>query len=138
METIVVKSLDELDKTASLLCKLLSSRHVVTLSGDLGSGKTTLVQAICKHLQVVDEVISPTFSLINTYLTRDSGMIHHIDLYRLRSLEEALEIGIQEYLESGDIIFIEWPDLILDILPEDYLQIEMIHMPDQQRKIVIL
>jgi tRNA threonylcarbamoyladenosine biosynthesis protein TsaE len=97
--------------------------NVCILVGDLGAGKTTFVQAIVSIISPGEKVTSPTFSLINEYETKN-GDIYHMDLYRLNSLEEALDIGIEEYFYKGNC-FVEWPQIIEDILPDTYYIIEI-------------
>ncbi|MCB0669514.1 MAG: tRNA (adenosine(37)-N6)-threonylcarbamoyltransferase complex ATPase subunit type 1 TsaE [Saprospiraceae bacterium] len=138
MHEFLVRSEAELDQIIDHLMPLLENSPVVTLSGDLGTGKTTLVRAICARLNVVDAVSSPTFSIINTYLTADGVQIHHIDLYRLEKAEELIQIGIEDYLDSGELTFIEWPGLIEAALPDNTVQLRLEHMSDHTRKIVIL
>lgn len=104
--------------------------------GNLGAGKTTLVQHLCQTLNVKDPVNSPTFSIINNYKGNKGGKpvsIHHLDLYRLESLEEVLDIGIEELLESDDYMFIEWPELIEQILPEPLCVIKIQHLENNHR-----
>ncbi len=110
---------------------------VVLLKGDLGAGKTTLVQSLCKSLGTSDIATSPTFSLINEY-PLDSGVIYHIDLYRLGTIEEALNIGLEEYLYSGNWCFIEWPQLIMPILDEPYWTVDISVVRDSERIFRIL
>jgi len=93
---------------------------VVLLFGSMGAGKTTLIKALCKVLLVEDEVSSPTYSLVNEYETEAGETIYHFDLYRLNSPEEALDFGVEEYLESGNMCLIEWPEKIVDFLPETF------------------
>ncbi|NNE29050.1 MAG: tRNA (adenosine(37)-N6)-threonylcarbamoyltransferase complex ATPase subunit type 1 TsaE [Saprospiraceae bacterium] len=111
------------------------------LQGDLGSGKTTLVKAFCKVLGVQEEVSSPSYSLVNEYEGVWEGetiRIFHIDLYRLESIEEALGIGIEEYLEGDSFCFIEWPDLIRPIWPHDSQEIKLLIEDESNRKILFL
>lgn len=106
--------------------------------GNLGAGKTTLVQHLCQTLNVEDPVNSPTFSIINNYQGNKEGepvSIHHLDLYRLESFEEVLDIGIEELLESDDYVFIEWPELIEQILPEPLCVIKIQHLENNHRLI---
>ena len=138
LQTFIIEGTRDLPNAAKHLLPLIEGYSTVALSGDLGSGKTSLVKAICTLLDVVDDVSSPTFSLINSYLTKDGSYIHHMDLYRLKSIEEALDIGIEEYLDQEELIFIEWPELIRDILPDDTLHLSLEHMDKERRKIVIL
>jgi tRNA threonylcarbamoyladenosine biosynthesis protein TsaE len=127
-----------LEEVVVFLLPVLENQPVVALKGDLGTGKTTFVKAVCRQLQVIDDVSSPTFSIINTYLTKSQQVIHHIDLYRLESHEELVQIGIDDYLHSGDLVFIEWPELIEPILPINTVKVELQHIDELARKIVIL
>lgn len=138
MRVYFVRSEDELKQVAKYLSGLLTERPVVTLSGDLGTGKTTLVKAVCQLLEVVDEVSSPTFSLVNVYLSRTGRPVYHLDLYRVKDPAELIEIGIDDYLYSGEITFIEWPEMIAGILPGNTLDVRLEHIDKETRKIVIL
>ena len=109
---IRVRSLDELDEVAEALITLFDQGYqVVLLKGDLGSGKTTLVKALCQLLGVMDPVSSPTFSLVQEYYSPSRGTIYHMDLYRLEKPGDLQQIGFTEYLDSDNICLIEWPDL---------------------------
>ena len=112
-------SLDEIQKVARLAAKVINS-DIILLSGEVGVGKTTLIKEILKILKVNDNVNSPTFSIINEYLTRDKKIVYHIDLYRLKTIEELHSIGFFEYLDSKNLCFIEWGDIIEEILKVDY------------------
>ena len=105
---------------------ILDSQHgkLFFLRGDLGAGKTALVKALCNKLNCEDHTSSPTFSLVNEYHC-PSGKIYHIDLYRLDSLDEALEIGIEDYLSSQCYCFIEWPEVIDSLVSENYVDISI-------------
>lgn len=132
----VAKNLDELGKVAENILKQFSEAKIFLLYGDLGSGKTNLVQRFCSMLGVEEFVSSPTFSIVNAYLAK-GGTIYHIDLYRLKNLEEVIDIGIEEYLYSNHYCFIEWPELIEDLVPEHHkISIEI--LSDSSRKIIIL
>lgn len=117
-------TLEDLPKmVGELLDTPFMEEHVCVLYGDLGAGKTTLVQAIVARLAPGELVTSPTFSLINEYVNGDQYIIH-MDLYRLNSLDEAMDIGVEDYLYKGNC-FIEWPEIIEDILPETFYKIEI-------------
>lgn len=90
-----------------------------TFDGEMGAGKTTLVKAICKELGVIDEVNSPTYSIVNEYETKSGVKVYHFDFYRIKDIEEAYQIGVEEYFESGCICIIEWPNKIKDILQHE-------------------
>ncbi len=141
---LVLKSLDELSDVGSRLLEAVGERRKITFQGEIGAGKTTLIKVLCSLLGVEEPVTSPTFSLINQYLVTQqdspiSGqMVCHIDLYRLKTPQEALDIGIEDYLYDDQYCFIEWPELIESLLPEDTVRISIQHMPDNSRKLSIL
>ena len=134
----VVTSEAELQAWVPDILESLRNHKVITLEGDLGAGKTTLVKYLCEAWGVVDPVTSPTFSLINVYLRHDDHPVYHMDLYRLESLEEALDIGIEEYLDSGEMVLVEWPELIETLLPPGVIRIRITREAGEQRKIVLL
>lgn len=124
--------LADLPEIAKLLADQVLLFKVVTFEGNLGSGKTTLIKALCQLLGVNEMVSSPTFSLVNEYETSNLGNskgIYHIDLYRLKSEEEAIGAGIEEYMFSGDLCLIEWPERAWGIIPDDILRV-MLDSPD--------
>jgi tRNA threonylcarbamoyladenosine biosynthesis protein TsaE len=112
-------SLGEVQKVARLATKAINS-DIILLSGEVGVGKTTLIKEILKTLKVNDNVNSPTFPIINEYLTRDKKIVYHIDLYRIKTIDELHSIGFFEYLDSKNLCFIEWGDIIEEILKVDY------------------
>ena len=120
--TITVK-LENVHEVAQQLLSLLGNAKVVAFDGELGSGKTTLIKALCECIGCVDVVNSPTFSIINEYFTKDGRAIYHFDFYRLKNLREALDIGVEEYFYSGNFCFIEWSQLVKSVLPEDHIHI---------------
>lgn len=126
---IVVSTVAELDKAVEAMLSFAGGRKKIALMGDLGAGKTAFVKAFCRRQKVKENVASPTFSLVNEYVFGDEngrqGLIHHLDLYRLRNLDEALDIGVEEYLFDDDYCFIEWPEIIQDLLPEEMVFIEI-------------
>jgi tRNA threonylcarbamoyladenosine biosynthesis protein TsaE len=114
----VINTFFDLDYVAK---KIISNSKykIFILNGNLGSGKTTLVKYLCKTLDCTDTVTSPTFSLVNEYLS-PSGRIFHFDLYRINCIEELINIGFYEYIDSGNYCFIEWPDICINELPEHH------------------
>ncbi len=124
------------------LLDFAGDRRIIALSGDLGAGKTAFTKAFCRHFGVNDHVTSPTFSLVNEYSFVDQSgkeqTIYHLDLYRLRSVDEALGIGIEDYLYGESYCLIEWPDIIEELLPEDIVYIKISILPDSSRKILFL
>jgi tRNA threonylcarbamoyladenosine biosynthesis protein TsaE len=141
MEWIAVDAA-EMRLIAQQILTLNGQRRKFALIGNVGAGKTTLVQHFCHLLGVEGAVTSPTFALVNEYpfITNEGkqGVVNHLDLYRLKSLEEALEIGIEDYLYNEDFCFIEWPELIESLLPEDIIRIEIEIMEESGRKVLFL
>lgn len=132
----------ELDEVATALLNFAGDKKKITLSGGLGAGKTALVKAVCRRLQVKPPPTSPTFALVNEYSYLDESgqerLVHHLDLYRLKNSEEALDIGVEEYLYDEDYCLIEWPEIIEEFLPEDVVQVIIEIMPNASRKILFL
>ena len=116
--------MDKITSAANYLDKNIQT-SIVCFDGPMGAGKTTLISALCNKWDVKDQVSSPTFSIINHYESEIKGPLYHFDFYRLNRLEEALDIGIEEYLESGNICLIEWGDRIKSLLPENRIIIDI-------------
>ena len=119
MDIIQISGLSVLPEAASKLLEALGDRHVVAFFGDMGAGKTTLIKAICDKLEVTDATSSPSFGLINEYSSDDGLTVYHFDFYRIRNLEEVYDLGYEEYLYSGHYCFMEWPEKIESLLPEN-------------------
>ena len=128
-------SIEEIDKTAKIVLSLNPSTKIFIFNGEMGSGKTTIIKAIIKELGYEGIVSSPTFSLINQYFNGDK--IYHFDFYRIKSREELLDIGIDEYISSNDWCFIEWPNLIVDMLPDKHIELNIDVISSDNRKIRI-
>tara|TARA_B100000035_G_scaffold111711_1_gene94805 strand:+ start:596 stop:1003 length:408 start_codon:yes stop_codon:yes gene_type:complete len=111
--------LNQLEET-SLKVTQNFNHKIILISGEMGAGKTTLIKQILIGLNVIDNISSPTFSIINEYTTKSKDLVYHMDLYRINKIEELEEIGFFEYLESGNLCFIEWGDMIEDIIGENY------------------
>jgi tRNA threonylcarbamoyladenosine biosynthesis protein TsaE len=112
--------------------------RVIAMHGHMGAGKTSFVHALCDVKQVTDPVSSPTFSLVNEYAVPGGEKIYHIDLYRIKDGEEAIQAGIEDVLYSGAICFVEWPERATDIFPPDSLEVRLSVNPDQSRTIKLL
>jgi len=126
-----------LPEIASQVIGLAGESKVWIFEGELGAGKTTLIKELCEQLEVVDNVNSPTFSIVNEYETTNGETIYHFDFYRIKSEVEAVDIGVDEYFYSGNYCFIEWPSKIPSLLPEEYLKITLILVSGNQRKILL-
>ena len=111
--------------------------NIYTFEGEIGVGKTTLIKKILKNLKVKDLVKSPTFSIVNEYLTSDNKIIYHFDFFRLKNKIEVLDMGFEEYLDSSNFCFIEWPKYIQKLLPSDVTKIKMEYLDESKRKIII-
>ena len=131
----LIYSLSKLENAAKEFLQFLNGHKVVAFHGNLGAGKTTFIQAVCKQLSVKENVSSPTFSIINQYQTQKNTIIFHIDLYRVKDNEEAINSGVEEYIYSGDLCFIEWPEQVT-ILPTDTVNVFIEPISDTERKLV--
>lgn len=120
---LVTDSPEETRALGRTLAVLLRPRDVISLTGDLGAGKTTFVQGVASGLEVTEPVLSPTFTLVRRY--RGTLPVYHLDVYRLERLQEALDIGLDEILDQGAVIVIEWGDAIDPLLPPEHLQVEI-------------
>lgn len=129
------RSIQELELTAKEIVDFAGDSKIWLFLGDMGAGKTTTIKAICKALGVMDEVQSPTFSIVNEYLAPSDQVIYHFDFYRIDDVEEVHNIGIEEYFYSGNVCLIEWPEKIESILPEEFLRVDISENPDQTRNL---
>ncbi|TND07535.1 MAG: UPF0079 ATP-binding protein [Bacteroidetes bacterium] len=118
-------SVNDLQDLARKMLESSGDRRVFAFSGQMGAGKTTFIKALCKTLGVTDTTSSPTFALVNEYRTKNGEPVYHFDCYRLRKPEEAFDIGFEEYVNSGSYCFIEWPEMLGDLLPEDAVQVNI-------------
>jgi tRNA threonylcarbamoyladenosine biosynthesis protein TsaE len=134
----VIFELNDIDGVAKQLLNFIGNSSVVALQADMGAGKTTLVHAVCKQLGVVDAVSSPTFSIINQYLTAGGETIYHIDLYRLADETEAVNAGVEDALYSGSLCLVEWPQRAPGIFPDDTRYISLSVIGDTTRKLGVL
>ena len=131
-------TLDQIGTAAAQIIDAAGDRRVWLFDAQMGAGKTTLIKAISQALGAEGDFSSPTYSLANEYALSDGGKIYHLDLYRLRSLEEALDIGIEDYLLGGSYCFVEWPELILPLLKSDeFITINIISISENERKVTI-
>ncbi len=136
-----VKKIKDWQKVINWIIELPPQNKCFFLYGDMGIGKTTFVKTFCEYLKIKMPVNSPTFSIVNVYSDFEIGKkIFHLDLYRLKNLEEALDIGIEDYLypDTYTYTFVEWPQMIENLAPPETVRIKMSLLPDSTRKIVIL
>ncbi len=133
----IIFPLAEIDAVAE---KILAEnpKKILLFNGSMGVGKTTLIKSLAQKLGVTDATSSPTFSLVNEYQINDNQYIYHFDVYRLKNEMEALDMGIDEYLYSGNWCFIEWPENIPNLIPEEHSTITIEQLPDGKRRLVLV
>jgi tRNA threonylcarbamoyladenosine biosynthesis protein TsaE len=132
---IPVQNLKVIDPAAREFLARMGDSRIIAISGEMGAGKTTFIQSVCKAMGVSQTVNSPTFSLINEYFTEDGESIYHFDFYRIEKPEELLDIGYEDYMYSGSVCFIEWPEKAWDLIPADALHAKIVVMEDGSRRI---
>ena len=136
MEKIIeINSLDELDKVAQAVVDSLEGRTVVAFDAPMGAGKTTLIGRIARYLGSEDDTTCPTFAIVNQY--EGNRTIFHFDMYRIDRIEEALDFGTEEYLSSGELCLVEWPEKIEALLPDDTMVVKIEILSDNARRFVI-
>jgi tRNA threonylcarbamoyladenosine biosynthesis protein TsaE len=133
---ISVNSLLDLEEAAKRLLDFSGAQKMFVFYGDMGAGKTTFIKALCAQLGVKETVSSPTFSIVNEY-EGDGQRIYHFDFYRIKSIQEAYDIGYEEYFYSGDICLVEWPEKIEELLPEHYIKIRITTVDPEKRVLTI-
>jgi len=124
--SFLCNSIDDLEEASEAILKKYGKNRIFALYGEMGAGKTTLIQRLCSYLNVTDVVSSPTFALINEYMQEDMESVFHFDFYRMEKLEEAYDIGYEDYFFSGNYCFIEWPEKIEMLLPIETIPIQII------------
>lgn len=133
---INIKDLSDLDRAARQFLEEIGDNKLIAFFAPMGSGKTTFTTAICHQLGVEEDAVSsPTFAIVNEYRTANGDMMYHFDFYRLNRPEEALDIGFYDYIDSGNLCIMEWPENIEDILPEETLRISITANPDMSRTV---
>lgn len=135
MTIIPIPSLKEIDQAAQSFLNAMGGARVIAFSGEMGAGKTTFIQALCRKLGVTAEVNSPTFSLVNEYFTPDGHSIFHFDLYRIEDPAELFDMGYEEYFFSGDLCLIEWPEKASHLIPEEALWAKVVVGENESREI---
>ncbi|MFR9649462.1 MAG: tRNA (adenosine(37)-N6)-threonylcarbamoyltransferase complex ATPase subunit type 1 TsaE [Rikenellaceae bacterium] len=133
MKIIEINSLQGLAQVAQTILDELNGRTVVLFRAPMGAGKTTLIREIVAKAGSEDCVTSPTFAIVNDYMISDDESIYHFDMYRITKIEEALDLGFEEYLSSGNISLIEWPENIEALLPDDAMTVEIEVGDEEQR-----
>jgi tRNA threonylcarbamoyladenosine biosynthesis protein TsaE len=132
MKTISINSITELTTVAEQLLAFANGDKFFVFEGEMAAGKTTFIKAFCDVLGVGDVVSSPTFSIVNEYESA-KGLVHHFDFYRIKNLQEAYDIGYEEYFYSDNFCLVEWPQKIEELLPEQYIKVDIKITGDTQR-----
>ena len=133
---INVASTEALPEAARTFVRAIDQATVFAFYGKMGAGKTTFIKAVCEELGVTDVVNSPTFSIVNEYRSDTTGeLIYHFDFYRIQRLEEVYDMGYEDYFYSGALCFIEWPELVEELLPGDAVKVTIEEQPDGSRTI---
>lgn len=132
---ITINSLDQIGLAAKQFVDNMGGAHVFAFYGKMGAGKTTFIKAVCEELGVDDVITSPTFAIVNEYTAKDATPIYHFDFYRIKKLEEAYDMGYEDYFYGDGICFLEWPEIIEDLLPEDAVKVSISEQADGSRLI---
>lgn len=134
---IKIESLNTIDAAAIEFIRAMGDNTVFAFRGEMGAGKTTFIKAICENLGVSDTINSPTFAIVNEYRSDSGELIYHFDFYRINKVEEAFDFGYEDYFYSGSLCFIEWPELIEDLLPNDTVNVYIKAQEDGSREVTI-
>lgn len=135
---ITITDLEHIHEAAKAFIAAMGDNTVFAFYGKMGAGKTTFIKAVCEELGVTDVINSPTFAIVNEYRTDTTGeLIYHFDFYRIKKLEEVYDMGYEDYFYSGALCFIEWPELIDDLLPGDAVKVRIDELEDGSRTVSI-
>ena len=132
-----IESLDTINTTALQFINQIGKRTVFAFNGKMGAGKTTFIKAICEVMGVKETVNSPTFSIVNEYEAADGRIIYHFDCYRITKTQEALDLGAEEYLYSGNLCFIEWSENMAPLLPDSLVNVDIEEQEDGKRNVIM-
>lgn len=134
---MVINDLSSIRESAKEFISQMGDRRVFLFYGSMGAGKTTFIRAICEELGVTDVVNSPTFAIVNEYTDGKGQPIYHFDFYRISKVEEAYDFGYEDYFYSGNVCFVEWPEMIEELLPSDAVRVSIQEMADGSRNVNI-
>ena len=132
-----IQSLETINNTAQQFIEQIGANTIFAFNGSMGAGKTTFIKAICEVMGVKENVNSPTFAIVNEYETGDKKIIYHFDCYRINKIQEALDLGAEEYLYSGNLCFIEWAENIASLLPDSVVQVNIEEGENGERNLTI-
>lgn len=131
-----ISGVEQLSEVSDYLLSLRDEADVIAFYGSMGAGKTTLIKNLCHRMGVTDEVNSPTFAIVNEYVTEEGESVYHFDFYRIKKLEEAYDIGYENYFYSGNLCLIEWPEMIEPLMPEKYIRVEIRHGETDDERVI--
>lgn len=132
-----INGVGQLSEVSDYLMSLRDEADIIAFYGPMGAGKTTLIKNLCHKMGVTDEVNSPTFAIVNEYVTEEGESVYHFDFYRIKKLEEVYDIGYDNYFYSGNLCLLEWPEMIEPLMPERYVRVDISQGDsDTSRKIV--
>ncbi|MBQ7142687.1 MAG: tRNA (adenosine(37)-N6)-threonylcarbamoyltransferase complex ATPase subunit type 1 TsaE [Bacteroidaceae bacterium] len=134
---IRIKSIEEIAVAAKEFVAAMGERKVFAFYGKMGAGKTTFIKAVCEELGVEDVINSPTFAIVNEYLDGQGEPVYHFDFYRIKNLQEVMDLGYEDYVYSGHVCFMEWPELIENLLPDDAVKVTIEEEIDGGRVLVV-
>ncbi len=137
MKSFIIESIEQVSDAANWILENSKGCRKIAFYGEMGAGKTTVIKSICESLGSFDTVSSPTFSLINEYLINDDEFLYHFDFYRIEKREEVYEFGFEEYLDSDSYCFMEWPEKVEEILPDDILKVNIKVIDNRTREIIL-
>ena len=131
-----INNVEQLSEVSDYLLSMRDEADIIAFYGAMGAGKTTLIKNLCHRMGVTDEVNSPTFAIVNEYITEEGESVYHFDFYRIKKIEEAYDIGFENYFDSGNLCLIEWPEMIEPLMPEKYIRVDIRHgVNDDEREI---
>lgn len=130
-----INHIDDINEVARQFVDQMGDHKIFAFYGKMGAGKTTFIKAMCEELGVTDVINSPTFAIVNEYMDGKGESIYHFDFYRIKRVEEVYDIGFDEYIYSGNLCLMEWPELIEQLLPEETVRVDILENPDGTRVI---
>ena len=139
MPTITIPNLEGIHESAREFIAQMGDHTIFAFYGKMGSGKTTFIKALCEELGVDDVITSPTFAIVNEYRSSTTAeLIYHFDFYRIKKIEEVYDMGYEDYFYSGSLCFIEWPELIEELLPDDAVRVNITENADGSRQLSVI
>lgn len=132
---IKINSTDEIGAAAKEFVAAMGDRTVFAFYGKMGAGKTTFIKAVCEELGVEDVINSPTFAIVNEYVDGNGSPVYHFDFYRIKNMQEVMDMGYEDYVYSGNVCFMEWPELIENLLPDDAVKVVIEEETDGSRTV---